>query len=214
MAGSSGSSGAQPLHEVRRRLDGHEIRLGEVPVVVGLLFRAACGERARPDVEVVGVLLDLGAGLPDSHLPRNLCVDPACDVRERVHVLDLAPGAQLVGARRAHGDVGVDAERALLHLRVRDPELDDRLPEELEEPLRLLRGVDVGRGDDLDERRPAAVVVDERVLGAADPARATPDVDVLRRVLLEVGTNDAYLMFSVLQWYDHVAVDARRQIVL
>ena len=109
-----------------------------------------------------------------------------------------------------HGHVGVDAERSLLHLRVGDAELDDRLPEELQEPLRLLRGVDVRRGDDLDERRAAAVVVDERVVGAADPPRAATDVDVLRRVLLEMRADDPHFMFTIWQRYYHLAINARR----
>ena len=54
------------------------------------------------------------------------------------------------------------------------------------EPVaRLLGRVDVGLGDDLAQRRAAAVVVDDRGVGAVDPARLA-DVDELRRVLLEV----------------------------
>ena len=130
-------------------------------------------------------------------------------MRERVHVLDLAPRPQLVRAGGADGDVGVDAERPLLHLGVRDAELDDRLAEQLQEALRLLGGVDVGRGDDLDERGAAAVVVDERVLGAADAPRAAADVDVLRGVLLEVRADDSHFVFTFVQGYDHLAIYAR-----
>ena len=49
--------------------------------------------------------------------------------------------------------------------------------------------VDVGLGDDLDERRAAAVEVDERGAGAVDPARLA-DVAELRGVLLEVDAVD------------------------
>ncbi len=147
------------------------------------------------------MLLHLAARLPDRDLPRDLRLDPPGDVGERVHVLDLAAGAELVRPCRAHGDVGVHAERPLLHLRVRDAELDDRLPQELQEALRLLRGVDVRRRDDLDERRPAAVVVDERVVGPADAPGAAADVDVLGRVLLEVRAHDSYCMIAFRQWY-------------
>ena len=41
-----------------------------------------------------------------------------------------------------------------------------------------------------DERRPAAVVVDERVVGAADPAGAPAHVHGLRSVLLEMRPRD------------------------
>ena len=50
----------------------------------------------------------------------------------------------------------------------------------------------VGLGDDLGQRRAAAVEVDDRRVGAVDaPARA--DVDELRRVLLEVHAVDAHV---------------------
>ena len=52
---------------------------------------------------------------------------------------------QLTNAARPHRDVGVDTKSALLHLRVGDAELDDRLAEELQEALRLVGRVDVGR---------------------------------------------------------------------
>ena len=156
------------------------------------------------------MLLDLAARLPHGDLAVDLGLDTPRDVRERVHVLDLAPRPELVRPVGPHRDVGVDAQRSLLHLRVGDAELDDRLPEKLEEPLRLLRGVDVRRGDDLDERRAAAVVVDERVVGAADPARPAADVDVLRRVLLEVRADDPDRMVTIWQRNYHLAIDARR----
>ncbi len=192
---------AKPLDQLGRGLDRHEVGLGEVAVVVRLLLRPARRQRPRRDVEVVGVLLDLAARLPHRDLPRDLRVDAAGDVAERVHVLDLAARPQLVRAGRPHGHVGVDAERPLLHLRIRDPELDDRLAQELEEPLGLLRRMDVGRGDDLDERRPAAVVVDERVVRPSDPPGAPAHVDVLRRVLLEMRAHDPHCMISIRQWY-------------
>jgi hypothetical protein len=99
------------------------------------------------------------------------------------------------------GDVRIHPQRPLLHLGVRDPELDDRLPQQLQEPARLLGGVDVGAGHDLDERRPAAVEVDERVVGPADPARAPADVGRLRRILLEVCAHDPDLVIARQRWH-------------
>src|SRR6185436_3854632 len=54
-----------PLDELCRRLDRNEVGLREVAVVVGLLLRAPRGEPAGVDVEVVRLLDDLLAGLPD-----------------------------------------------------------------------------------------------------------------------------------------------------
>ncbi len=195
-----GQLGPDRLDELRRGLDGHEVGLGEVAVVVRLLLRAPRRERPRPGVEVVGLLLHLVAGLPDPDLPLDLGLDPARDEVEGVHVLDLRPRAQLVRPRRPHRDVGVDAQRPLLHLRVGDPELDDRLAQELEEALRLVGGADVRRGHDLDERRAAAVVVDERGVGAADAPGTTADVDRLRRILLEMRAHDADHTVAIRSW--------------
>ena len=189
--------GPQPFDQLRGRLDRDEVGLGEVAVVVGLLLRPPRGQRAAAGVEVVGLLHDLAAGLVDRDLPRDLGVDALGDEAERVHVLQLAAGAQLRRSRRPDRDVGVDAQRPLLHLGVGDPELDDRLPQQLQEAARVLGGVDVGAGDDLDERRAAAVEVDERVVGAADPAGAPADMRRLRRVLLEVRADDPDLVVAV-----------------
>ena len=90
-----------------------------------------------------------------------------------------------------HRDVGVDAQRALLHLRIRDPQLDDGLAQELEEALRLVGRADVWRGDDLDQRRSAPVVVDERGVRASDTAGAPADMDGLGRVLFEMRPDDS-----------------------
>ena len=189
--------GAQALDQLGGRLDRDEVGLGEVAVVVGLLLRAPRRERAAAGVEIVRLLDDLSAGLVDGGLPCDLGVDPLGDEAERVHVLQLAAGAQLRRPRRPDRDVGVDTQCPLLHLGVRDPELDDRLPQKLQEAAGVLGGVDVGAGDDLDERRAASIEVDERVVGAADPAGAPADMRRLRRILLEMRANDPDLVVTI-----------------
>ena len=155
------------------------------------------GQRARRGVVVVGLLLHLAAGLPYADLARDLRLDPSRHEVERVHVLELGARPQLARARRPDGDVRVDAQSAFLHLRVRDPELDDRLAQQLQEALRVLGGAEVRLRHDLDERSPAAVEVDEGVVGAADPPGASPDVDGLRGVLLEMRAHDPDLLVAV-----------------
>ena len=78
--GQLGQLRAQPLDELRRRLDGDEVGLREVPVVVRLLLRPPGVSVPARDVEVVGVLLDRATGLPHLDLPRDLRLDPAADV--------------------------------------------------------------------------------------------------------------------------------------
>ena len=112
------------------------------------------------------------------------------------------------------GDVGIAAKRALLHLRVGDAQLDDGLAQELEETSRLVGRAHVRLRDDLDERRAAAVEVDEGVLGAGDPPAAAPDVDGLGRVLLEVRAHDPDHAVAVGARHDEPPARAERDVVL
>ena len=112
---------------------------------------------------------------------------------------------ELIRARRADRDVPVDAQAPLLHVHVGDAELADRGAEELRPLPGLGGGADVGLGDDLDQRRTAAVEVHERGAGAVDPA-GLADVGQLGRVLLQVGAMDADVA--------ELAVDRNRLVVL
>ena len=76
---------------------------------------------------------------------------------------------------RPHRHVGVDAQRALLHLHVGDTDREQRGAQLLDVTLRLFRGADVGLAHDLEQRDTGAVVVDERVVGIVDAA-ASADV--------------------------------------
>ena len=78
----------------------------------------------------------------------------------------------------------------------------------------MLRGVEVGPGDDLDERRPGAVEVDERPVGAGDAALGSAHVHVLRRVLFEMGADDAHGDVAVGGRQRERPVDAERLVVL
>ena len=171
------------------------------------------GERVGVGLVVVGVLLDLAPALVQRDLLADGGLDSPADEAERVHVLQLPAGAQLVGAGRADGDVRVAAQRPFLHARVGDAERDDRLAEQLEEALRLLGGVEVGLRDDLDERRPAAVEVDQRAVGADLAAGAAAEVHGLGGVLFEMRANEADLEAFGAR-HCQGAADAERQVVL
>ena len=150
-----------------------------------LLLGAQRGQPARHGVEVQRLLHHRLAGLDQRGLALDLRVDAPLEEAERVHVLELGLGAQLGAAGRADGDVGVAAQRALLHVHVAHAELAQRHAQQVEPLARLLGGAQVGLGDDLGQRRAAAVVVDDRRVGAVDAARL-PQVHELGRVLLEV----------------------------
>ena len=114
---------------------------------------------------------------------------------------------------RADGDVDVEAHRALLELGVGQAELDDGLAQQLQEALGRLGVVQVGLGHDLDERRAAAVEVDERG-GRAVQASGLGDVDVLRRILLEMRARDADRDAAVVARHDEPPARAERLVVL
>ena len=160
------------------------------------------------------LLDDLAAALVDPDLALDLRRDPVGDELEGVHVLQLGLRAVALLPGLAHGDVGVAAERALLHLGVGDAELDDRLAQELEEAARLLARADVRLGDDLHERRAAAVEVDERGLGSVDAPGRAADVDGLGGVLLEVRADDPDLTVAVRPRHDEPAARGERDVVL
>ena len=106
---------------------------------------------------------------------------------------------------RADRDVGVAAQRPLLHVHVADPELAQRLAQQVEPVARLLGRAQVGLGHDLRQRRATAVVVDDRRVRAVDAA-GLADVHELRRVLLEVDAVQPHVA--------QVAACAERDVVL
>src|SRR2546427_324012 len=63
-------------------------------------------------------------------------------------------------ATPAHADIGVAAERAFLHIAVADAGVEHDLAERGEIGVGLLGRADVRLGNNFDERRAAAVVVD------------------------------------------------------
>ncbi len=93
---------------------------------------------------------------------------------------------------RPDGDVGVAAQRPLLHVHVAHPELAQRRAQQPQPLAARLRRAQVGLGDDLRQRRAAAVEVHDAVRAAVD-APAGPRVDELRGVLLEVHAVDAHV---------------------
>ena len=212
-AGQLADLAAQPLDEVVRRVHGDEVGLREVAVVLRLFLGAHRRRLLVARVEVERLLVDRAAGLVDLDLPRDLALDPLRREVERVHVLQLRARAQLVGAGRADGDVDVEAHRSLVELGVGQLQLDDGLAQQLQEALGRLGVVQVGLGHDLDERCAAAVEVDERGGGAVQPP-GLGDVDVLRRILLEVGARDADRDAAVVARHDELPARAERLVVL
>ena len=126
-------------------------------------------------------------------LARDLGADAALDEAERVHVLELGLRAELRRCRPGGCEM-------LASQRSEPSSMFTSLTPSRRSVVRSSRShsracsarAHVGLGDDLGERRAAAVEVDDRGVRAVDPA-ARADVDELRRVLLEVHAVDAHV---------------------
>ena len=145
-------------------------------------------------VEVPGLLVDLAAVGQDRRLAAHLVADRNLDALERVDVLGLGAGAELVLPDRAQRHVGVAAQRALVHPHVGNIQGAQQVPQRGDiGPGHFggtLAGPLDGFGDDLDQRHAGAVDVQQRGGGAVDAAGVAADVGQLAGVLLHVRALD------------------------
>ncbi len=186
--GQLGQRGAR-LRPGRPAIDDErrQVGLGEVAVVVGLLLGAHGVGAAFAGVPEARLLDDAAAGLDDLDLALDLVLEGGADEAEGVDVFDLDLGAELLLAAGTDGDVGVAAERAFFHVAVGDAGVEEDLLEAGEVLVGLVGGADVGLGDDLDQRRAAAVEVDVGARGGVGEAV----VEALAGVLFHVQAGDA-----------------------
>ena len=178
----------------RGRGDRHQVRLGEVAVVLGLLLDPA--GRVVPSclLEVPGLLDDRAARVEHRGLPLISYRTARSTRAQRVDVLGLAAGAELLDAVRR-------SERFTSHriwpcsIRASDTPRA-RISSRSSATYALATSgarapVPVDRlGDDLDQRDAGPVVVDQRVLRAVDAAGGPADVRGLAGVLLHVRALD------------------------
>ena len=107
--------------------------------------------------------------------------------------MSLGLHAELGRPAAAQADVAVAAHGAFLHRAVGDADGEEDLAQLLHEQARFLGRAQVGPGDELDERRARAVVVDKGMRGARDAALIAADVDHLARVFLHMDARDAHV---------------------
>ncbi len=161
-----------------------QVGLREVAVVVRLLLAPHRTRDAGRGVEGARLLHHLLARLDAADLTLDLVVDRLGEVAERVEVLDLDLGAQLLSSGRTHRHVGVAAQAALFHVAVAGAGVEQHPMEGLQVVLRLGRRPQIGRRHDLDQRDAAAVEVDQAL--SRQRAAARRFVQQLAGVLLEV----------------------------
>src|SRR6266508_3350878 len=205
--------GAQAVHPLRRRLDRDQVRLWEVAIVHRVLLGAHRLGPAGGLVPVPRLLDELAALGQGAALPFGLVADRPVQAAERVEVLQLDLGAELGVPKWPDRDVHVEAHRALFELDVRDAERQQHRPELLGVRASLLGRAHVRLGDDLDQRDAGAVVVDQRIIRAMDPARGA-HVQRLAGVLFEVDAGDPEAPHRSLDRHVQVPADAQRLVVL
>ena len=143
------------------KVEGQQVRVREITIVVGVLLAAHGPGLAAAGIEEAGFLHHLAAVLVDLDLALGLILDRLHDETHRIHVLDLGPGAQGLLADRAHRDVDVAAHGAFLHVAVAGAEIAQDRAQFAQVGAGLLRAPKIGLGDDLHQRHPRAVEVDE-----------------------------------------------------
>ena len=174
---------AQLCDPVRIQLQGQQVRVGEIAVVVRLLLAAHGAALTAVGVEQARLLHHRAALLQELDLPPRLVFDGLLHEAHGVDVLGLGAGAErLSGA--AHRKVHVAAHGALLHVAVAGAQIAQQGAQLAQVGAGLLGRANVGLGDDLHQRDAGAVEVD---VGA-------PRVLVVQRlagVLLQVQALDA-----------------------
>src|SRR3569623_394386 len=176
-----------------------KVGIREVAIVVCLFLGAHRARLALVGIVKPGFLVDRAAVFDDFDLPARLILDRVADKADRVHVLDLAAGAEPL-ARPANRDVDVRAQVALLHVTVAGAEIAQDRAQLRDIALRLIRRAYVRLGDDLHESHAGTVQVHER------QGRVLV-VDRLAGVLLEVKPLDTNLHhFAVREFDGHLAL--------
>ena len=165
-------------------------------------------------IEVAGLLDDPAATVEHLGLPDDLVTDGALDRTDRVEVLGLRTGAELLGAPRTQGNVGIAAQLALLHAGLGDPQSAQQLTQFSDVSPRHRCRPDVGLGDDLDQRNTGPVVVEQGMRRSVDTAVAATDVQRLSGVFFHMDTGDSDPMGLTVDLDIQVSADAQRLVVL
>uniref|UniRef100_E6PYF8 NAD-specific glutamate dehydrogenase n=1 Tax=mine drainage metagenome TaxID=410659 RepID=E6PYF8_9ZZZZ len=164
-----------------------QVRLGKIAIVVGLFLGAHGIGAAFSGVPEACFLADLATGFDDLDLALDLVFERGADEAKAVDVFDFDFFTEGLRAARHDADVGVTAKRTLFHVAVRNASVEENLLEAGEVFEGFVGGANVRLGDDLDQRRAAAVEID---VGVGERVSKSV-VDALASVLFHVGAGDA-----------------------
>jgi hypothetical protein len=180
---------------------------GKIAVIMRVLLGPHRRRLVGIGVPEPGFLDDRPSGTQDLLLPRRFVGERFLQAAEAVHVLYFDLGTQFGLTFRPQGNVGVAAQGALFHVAIAHFKIFKYLLETHEVGVGFLRTADIGFAHDLDERRTAAVDVEERIAGVLV-------VDEFSRVFFQVDAGDADGFFRSVNRYGERTADADRHIVL
>ena len=185
-----------------------DVRLREVAVILGVFLRAHGKTGVLVLIPAAGLLNHpLVVQLDQLLLTAGLVADGPGNGFKGVQVLHLRPGAELTGTLRPDRQVDIAAERALLHLAVRHPQIGQGGAELFQISDDLVRCAEVRLGDDFHQRHAAAVIVRPRLV---DPVV----VDQLAGVLLHMQLVNADHLLLAAYLDGNLAVPADGEIEL
>src|ERR1700686_1843611 len=197
-------------HPFPTDLKRRQVRLRKVSIVFGELLGALRNGQPARIVPAPGFLDQTAARVQNFRLADDLVLDLAMYRTEGVHVLDLGLGTEFLLAKRPERHVGIAAKLARLHVTVVDADVLEDRPQPHNVLARLVGGAQVGLGDDLHQRHPRPVEVDERRLSLLDRAFVLQ----LAGVFFEMNAGNAATPRLAVDIEVEVPVAAERQVVL
>ena len=206
--GQLGDLATAAVDELVVQIKRRQVGIGEQTIVVGRFLHTHDHGTLTTRLPVAGLLVDDAALLEHLGLAADLVGKAVMQALKRVEVLELGLGAQLGLAAATQRHVAVAAHGALLHGAIGNAQRHKNAAELLHKQARFLGRAQVGLGDELDQRRAAAVVVDERLGSGGNAALGTAHVDHLGGVLLHVDAQDAdgHRVGTVLATLGHLQV--------
>ena len=184
--GQLGDLATAAVDELVVQVERRQIGVGEQTIVICRFLHTHDHGALAAGLPVAGLLIDDAALLEHLGLTADLVGKPIMQALKRVEVLELGLGAQLGLAAAAQRHVAVATHGTLLHGAIRNAQCYKDATELFHKQTRFLGRAQIGLGDELDERRAAPVVVDERLSRGGDAALGATHVDHLGGVFLHV----------------------------
>ena len=189
--GQLGDLASAAVDELVVQIERRQVGIGEQTIVVGRLLHTHDHGALAAGLPVAGLLIDDAALLEHLSLTANLVGKAIVQALKRVEVLELGLGAQLGLAAATQRHVTVAAHGTLLHGAIGNAQRHKDATELFHKQARFLGRAQIGLSHELNQRRAAAVVIDERLGRGGNAALGAAHVHHLGGVLLHMDAQDA-----------------------